>query len=87
MTTVLWLVLVLLSAVVAAWYAYWIGRGRGYLEGMDRGAHVFEEGLNEGLAELADKKRDEVIREVLRTGDAHYTDGEGIVRRIETKKR
>jgi len=87
MTTVMWLVVVLLSGAVSAWYAYWIGRERGYLEGMDRGAHAFQEGLDEGLAELADQKRDEVIREVLRTGDAHYTDGEGIVRRIETKKR
>ena len=80
--SMMWIVMVtLISGVVG----YWIGRRRGHLDGLHEDARLFEERLNEGMSELAVKRRDEVIREVIRTGDAHYMDDDGIVRRVERK--
>lgn len=73
---VLCLLVGLFVSVVTGWYAYWIGRERGYLDGVDEGLRA--------VPEMTSKKR-ELIREVLRTGDAHYTDGDGVVRRVEKK--
>ena len=82
MMTVVWFLMV---AFISGIVGYWIGRRRGYSEGLREEARLFEEGLNEGMSELAVKRRDEVIREVIRTGDAHYMDDDGVVRRVETK--
>lgn len=67
MSLAAWLVLTVLVASVSAWHAYWRGRLRGHLEGMDHGARAFQEGLDAGLARLDD--RGETLPSPYRTGE------------------